>query len=161
MFCSWVLVVVDMERREERRGWERSREEGREGESPKAVCQRDWPSHKAHKGRNLPSVSKYASKMQDIPLPVSTQRTDRALLVTRRVRVREVAISFVYQVTVGGEHAAILPLHPTVILKMCFLKSKVMFTGNLYVNYKQNSDNRQESLQTQDRVWNIYDLCTA
>lgn len=161
MFCPWVLVVVDMERREERRVWEGSRGERKEGESPKVVCRRDWPSHKAHKGRNLPSVSKYASKMQEVRLPVSTQRTDRALLVTRRVRVREVAISFGYQVTVGGEHAAVLPLHPTVVLKMCFLKSKVMFSGNLYVNYKKNSDNRQESLQIQDRVWNIYYLCTA
>lgn len=66
--------------------------------------------------------------------------------------MREVAINFGYQVTVGGEHAAVLPLHPTVVLKMCFLKSKVMFSGNLYVNYKKNSDNRQESLQIQDRV---------
>lgn len=55
----------------------------------------------------------------------------------------------------------ITPQHKTVVLKKCFMKSKVMFSGNLYLDYKWNSANRRESLQIQDRVWNIYDLCAA
>lgn len=119
---------------------------------------------KVCKGRKLSSVSKCALKMQKkfpsqsqakgvtepsvCSLPVEKRKKEgkglRCVWCAGSLLVWNMQPSFLFTL--------IVPQHNTVILKMCFMKSKVKYSGNLCLNYKQNSANRPESLQIQDRV---------
>ena len=95
-FCAWVVVAAECEWGRERRGREgspkKSATEHIRNQAP-GMMPSVWPgwqrssAHKmftnnpqVFKGRNLPSVSKRALKMQKKnPLPISTQRSNRAI----------------------------------------------------------------------------------
>lgn len=106
------------------------------------------------KGRTKPSVNKCALKMQKVPsqsqpkgatkplvrLPVERRKKKGGTKEGKQLR----CIWCAELLLVGSMEPYFLFTPPTsqqntVMLKMCFMKSKLMFSGNLYLNYKQNS----------------------
>lgn len=107
------------------------------------------------------------SKMQQILLPVRTQGLTKPRWWHQRWEEERLRSALWIRLLLVGvilppyPNYSVAQQHSTVIVKMCFMKSEVMFSSNLYPNYKQNSDNRWESFQIKDKVWNIYDLFTV